>query len=63
MHSTSDIVALMSTELVKLWAPVPRELHREVKRLALETDRDMQDIVADAVREHIAKIKKNRKQG
>lgn len=43
----------MGTTTAKLWAPVPKELHRRVKRLALETDRDMQDIVAEAVEQYV----------
>lgn len=37
----------------KVWAPVPRDVHKRIKRFALDHDRDMQDVVCDALIEYL----------
>ncbi len=39
----------------KLFAPVPRDLHQRVKILAIRQERSMQEVVADAVAEYVAR--------
>ncbi len=43
----------------KVWAPVPPDVHKRVKRLALESDKDMQDVVRDALLEYLQRHEGN----